>query len=419
MLDLRLFRCCWRCLLPTLWLLTQHATAPCPLHCCPLPLATLAPCRPLRSAAPSIFAGLCELFELYMLHVFIAFSDISITELQQQGSGAAAAAGGALLGGSGFGGSSGSGGGGGSSLDALTPRLRATLLRIAGDSIGKYRQLFGAQAGSKLARALGGGACIGASAVGGAPAGGAAAAGMAAGMAAAAAASSSTSQYFRRTLPSSAGSSPAPPAGVGIASQPAYPAANSGGGGGGGAAGLGAGPGSVTQPAGPQISAVSNSGNLFGLLERTAAVESLLAVAAQLQRARGALAHALPPGEAPALDAFYSRTVGAAEDLQDYVVRTGAIEDLGCRGMGGWDGGGCVLLHWCQGAGLRMRVDCWACTLQAAGLLGPTPIPVLPLHPAALPTCPRPLQARACCCRWSRSCWVLATLRCASAATLS
>ena len=276
-----------------------------------------------------------------MLHVFIAFSDISITELQQQGSGAAAAAGGALLGGSGFGGSSGSGGGGGgggSSLDALTPRLRATLLRIAGDSIGKYRQLFGAQAGSKLARALGGGAGIGASAVGGAPAGGAAAAGMAAGMAAAAAASSSTSQYFRRTLPSSAGSSPAPPAGVGIASQPAYPAANSGGGG--GAAGLGAGPGSVAQPAGPQISAVSNSGNLFGLLERTAAVESLLAVAAQLQRARGALAHALPPGEAPALDSFYSRTVGAAEDLQDYVVRTGAIEDLGCRGVGGWDARG-------------------------------------------------------------------------------
>lgn len=72
-----------------------------------------------------------------------------------------------------------------------------------------------------------------------------------------------------------------------------------------------------------ESSVVSNAGNLWGLLERTTAAESLLAVAVQLQRARGALAAALPPAEAPALDAFLSRTVGAAEDLRDLVVRAG------------------------------------------------------------------------------------------------
>lgn len=76
-------------------------------------------------------------------------------------------------------------------------------------------------------------------------------------------------------------------------------------------------------PVAGEISVVSNAGNLYGLLERTTAAESLLAVAQQLQRARGALAHALPLAEGAALDSFLSRTVGAAEDLRDLVVRAG------------------------------------------------------------------------------------------------
>ena len=84
--------------------------------------------------------------------------------------------------------------------------------------------------------------------------------------------------------------------------------------------------GGVVQPpaAAVEISAVSNAGNLYGLLERITAVECLLAVVAQLQRSRGALAQALPPVEGAALDSFFSRTVGAAEDLRDFVVGTGA-----------------------------------------------------------------------------------------------
>lgn len=90
-----------------------------------------------------------------------------------------------------------------------------------------------------------------------------------------------------------------------------------------GAAGMVAGASAAGVQAAPEISVVSHPGNLYGLLERTTAVESLLAVAAELQAARGALAAALPPADLPALDTFFSRTMGAAEDLQDFVIRTG------------------------------------------------------------------------------------------------
>lgn len=250
--------------------------------------------------------------------MFVAFGDTSLAELQ------AAAAGqhphGAPAGGSGP-----------AADPALTPRLRATLLRLAGDSIGKYRQLFAAQPGSKLARALdpphpaGSSILPGSTAagVGGpkpapAPAGGSGSANSAMGSAA---------QYFRRTLPGgSTSSSTAAAAGAGpTGAAGSMPSGN------GTPAAPGAGPSAAAAAAvaaaslapAAESSVVSNAGNLWGLLERTTAAESLLAVALQLQRARSALAAALPPAEAPTLDAFLSRTVGAAEDLRDLVVRAG------------------------------------------------------------------------------------------------
>ncbi|KAL4422269.1 hypothetical protein ABPG75_008466 [Micractinium tetrahymenae] len=261
--------------------------------------------RPLRAAAPAIFAGLCELFELYLLHVFVAFGDTSLAELQAAAAAAAGQHHHSLLGGS----SGGTLGGGGPAADAaLTPRLRATLLRLAGDSIGKYRQLFAAQPGSKLARAL-----DPPHQAGGGVAAGTAAAGLAGAKPAAAPGGGSSSSA------STAGVGPSGPAG----SMPATNGMPAGAGAGMPAAAAAAAAAASLAPA-AESSVVSNAGNLWGLLERTTAAESLLAVAVQLQRARSALTAALPPGEAPALDAFLSRTVGAAEDLRDLVVRAGA-----------------------------------------------------------------------------------------------
>jgi hypothetical protein len=258
-----------------------------------------------------------------MLHVFVAFSDISIAELQRQATTAAhpAANGGGAFG-SGFGG--GSNGGGGSRAESLSPRLRATLLRIAGDSIGKYRQLFASQTGSKLARALGAGGAASGFGSGG---GGTAAAPGQSPAPAAAAAGSGGSQYFRRTLPAvSSSSSGGGPAAAAVGHPAAPPGATTSG-----AAAMPAAVASAGVPAAAEISVVSHPGNLYGLLERATAADSLLAVAAELQQARAALGGVLPPGEGPALDSFLSRTVGAAEDLQDFLIRTGET------------GGGCLL----------------------------------------------------------------------------
>jgi len=65
------------------------------------------------------------------------------------------------------------------------------------------------------------------------------------------------------------------------------------------------------------------AGNLYGLQERCLAVESLLLVARELARARSELSGLLPPSEAHALDLFYTRAVGSAEDLRDHVLRAG------------------------------------------------------------------------------------------------
>lgn len=37
-------------------------------------------CRALQPA-PFVYAGICDLFELYMVHVFIAFSDTSLASI--------------------------------------------------------------------------------------------------------------------------------------------------------------------------------------------------------------------------------------------------------------------------------------------------------------------------------------------------
>ncbi|KAI7841037.1 hypothetical protein COHA_005265 [Chlorella ohadii] len=191
--------------------------------------------RPLRAAAPTIFEGLTELFELYLLHVFVTFGDVSLAELQQAAIAAAHSGHGGAAGQ--LGGSGQHGGSGGLQDAALTPRLRAALLRIAQDSIGKYRQMFGAHSAAAAAAAV-----------------------------------------------------PAAPTAV-------------------------------------EVSVLSNAGNLYGLVERLTAAECLLAVGSRLQAARGPLAAALPPGEgAHALETFFSRTVGAAEDLRDFLVGTGKCE---------------------------------------------------------------------------------------------
>ena len=270
--------------------------------------------RTLPAAAPSIFAGLAELYELYLLHVFIAFSDVSIGELlvqhhqQQQG--------GSVPGGAAARQRMGS--------DSLSPRLQGTLLRIATDSIGKYRPIFssssssnGMEGGSKLVRALTPAAANSSSA--GAGTSSAMAAQMGAHSAAALAAVKDRlrdqgQQYFaRRSAQPAAGVSGA------AAVQPVLPsqAATA-------AAAASAAAAAAATPV-VEISAVSNAGNLYGLLERSVAAESLLAVAGRLAAARQELAPLLPAGEAQqALDAFYARTVGAAEDLRDHVLRAGA-----------------------------------------------------------------------------------------------
>lgn len=290
------------------------------------------PHSPLRAAAPGIFGGLCELFELYLLHVFVTFSDVSIAELQAAAAAqhAAAAAGHAP----GSGGALGAGGASSAAAAAeaaLSPRLRATLLRISSDSIGKYRQLFAAQPGSRLARALAGPAASPGGMAGAAPAAGASMPGGSASTHGGIAA-----QYFRRTQPGAGGHAGptippmVPGAGPAGAAAHAHGQHSAAAGGASGTPALSAGAAAGLPPPAPavEISAVSNAGNLYGLLERVTAVECLLAAAARLQAARAGLAAALPPGGEGAgrLDAFFSRSVGAAEDLRDFVVGTGAPE---------------------------------------------------------------------------------------------
>lgn len=55
-----------------------------------------------------------------------------------------------------------------------------------------------------------------------------------------------------------------------------------------------------------------SAGNMWGLLERTVAVECLGTVAAELKRSKADLQGLLPASEYSALETFFSRTVEAA-----------------------------------------------------------------------------------------------------------
>ena len=60
---------------------------------------------------------------------------------------------------------------------------------------------------------------------------------------------------------------------------------------------------------------MSNAGNMWGLLERTVAVECLGTVASELKKSKADLQGLLPASEYSALETFFSRTVEAAGQL--------------------------------------------------------------------------------------------------------
>ncbi|KAL3152495.1 hypothetical protein ABBQ32_001530 [Trebouxia sp. C0010 RCD-2024] len=72
----------------------------------------------------------------------------------------------------------------------------------------------------------------------------------------------------------------------------------------------------------------SQQGNMWGLLERTVAVECLGTVAGELKKSKADLQGLLPASEYSALETFFSRTVEAAEDVYDAILRAGARLNL-------------------------------------------------------------------------------------------
>uniref|UniRef100_A0A1D1ZMS1 Coiled-coil domain-containing protein 132 n=1 Tax=Auxenochlorella protothecoides TaxID=3075 RepID=A0A1D1ZMS1_AUXPR len=93
---------------------------------------------------------------------------------------------------------------------------------------------------------------------------------------------------------------------------------------GGGGAGLGAASQAAVGEAGPgPHAALTASGNMYGLVARSAACESLCEVAARLAAARGPLASLLSPGDSAALDAFFGEGLAAAGDALRHVSDAG------------------------------------------------------------------------------------------------
>ncbi|KAA6428997.1 MAG: hypothetical protein FRX49_01107 [Trebouxia sp. A1-2] len=74
--------------------------------------------------------------------------------------------------------------------------------------------------------------------------------------------------------------------------------------------------------------AVVVPGNMWGLLERTVAVECLATVAGELKKSKADLQGLLPASEYSSLETFFSRTVEAAEDVYDAILRAGARLNL-------------------------------------------------------------------------------------------
>jgi hypothetical protein len=256
----------------------------------------------LPNISISIFNGLTELLDLYLLHIYLDFGD------------------GALLLGSGSGGGGGGGGavndsssakysdtssslvGGGS--EYLTPRLRTTLQHIALGSLSKHRAVLTAGSGSthnnsntrskcggsKLARALAPHSTENMTSTSSRP---------------------SSSGAAVPHNPSSPDSSPAEmktSSSQHLAMKPATasPSATT----------------TTTTTTGSQASSIAHSGNLYGLLERHTAGESLISICQHISNAETAffLEKSLPSDEKISVSMYCDRILGASYDLYDSVM---------------------------------------------------------------------------------------------------
>mmetsp|Transcript_36959 Transcript_36959/g.104306 ORF Transcript_36959/g.104306 Transcript_36959/m.104306 type:complete len:1134 (-) Transcript_36959:234-3635(-) len=206
--------------------------------------------RILGNASPHVFKGVCDLFDAYLFHIFQTFGNTSVAQLADEVY---------------------EGGG-----DEVTPRLRKTLMRIAGyppDYVPKAKPST-TEASAMLAAST--------------TAGQKALQGM------------RRANLFKSTREKLSGITSSTEA-----VPPGSPAAGS-----------------------PEKMMIMSSGNMFALKERSVAVESLMSVAEELHRSRGALQAAIPSTESQRIDHFYSRTVDAASDLQEHIFHTASLRLL-------------------------------------------------------------------------------------------
>jgi len=220
------------------------------MYACLTPILYCLPhCSTLPGISSNIFTGITELFDLYMLHVYIQFvgNDVGI----QLGAGSAST----------------------NSLDdGMSVRLRAMLQHIAVGSIGKYRTLLidSSTTGSKLDRAL--------------------------------------------AMMNPGGINLSDSSGAGSQINPGV--------------GSGGGPRNASHPqAGATtttgVTALTHSGNLYGLVERFSAANSLLDAARHVSKAAPSLAAAMPESESAVPCSYSERTVAAAEDLRHFLLLRG------------------------------------------------------------------------------------------------
>ncbi|KAK9817254.1 hypothetical protein WJX72_011915 [[Myrmecia] bisecta] len=208
--------------------------------------------------APFVYAGLCELFELYMLHTFHTFSEVSLADLANEQAPQA------------------------TSSEAVSTRLRNTLLRIMSQSLVKYKNITlpGQRVTSAWQNLINSQATV---------------------------QPSGDSSMFQRLKEKKVDLSRTSMSQAALQPATAPP---------------------VAAVAGAEATTISNSGNLWGLQERTVAVESLMAVAHELKRAKHDLQSLLTAADYQSLEHFFSRTVEAAQDLEDCILRTGARFNL-------------------------------------------------------------------------------------------
>lgn len=68
----------------------------------------------------------------------------------------------------------------------------------------------------------------------------------------------------------------------------------------------------------------TSSGNMYGLKERCAAIESLHTIADELKRVRPVLESHLGVANQKDIEQFFSRTVDAVEDLREHIYKAAA-----------------------------------------------------------------------------------------------